>query len=230
MTTITIVTTIRATPERCFDASRDLDLHLDSMADTGERAVAGRTSGLIELGEQVTWEGRHFGIRQRFTSAITAYDRPGIFRIRWCAARFTRSYTITTSSVRGRDAHDGRAGVSVAVGSARRDGRPIADDEIPDANADEAERGRESSPRTRSGLTRLLHFLAQAERTHVGPDFMDVGEALRLRTRFAGVVPAEWKLAAGRPDRVLLFMIHDHSVDGGVFPFIIGHRGSPLHR
>jgi ligand-binding SRPBCC domain-containing protein len=80
MTTITIVTTIRASPERCFDASRDLDLHLESMGHTGERAVAGRTSGLIELGEQVTWEGRHFGIRQRFTSAITAYDRPRHFQ------------------------------------------------------------------------------------------------------------------------------------------------------
>jgi ligand-binding SRPBCC domain-containing protein len=80
MSTITIVTTIRATPERCFDASRDLDLHLESMGHTGERAVAGRTSGLIELGEQVTWEGRHFGIRQRFTSAITAYDRPRHFQ------------------------------------------------------------------------------------------------------------------------------------------------------
>jgi ligand-binding SRPBCC domain-containing protein len=80
MTTITIVTMIRATPERCFDASRDLDLHLESMGHTGERAVAGKTSGLIELGEQVTWEGRHFGIRQRFTSAITAYDRPRHFQ------------------------------------------------------------------------------------------------------------------------------------------------------
>lgn len=80
MTTITIVTTIRASPERCFDASRDLDLHAESMGHTGERAVAGRTSGLIELGEQVTWEGRHFGIRQRFTSAITAYDRPRHFQ------------------------------------------------------------------------------------------------------------------------------------------------------
>jgi ligand-binding SRPBCC domain-containing protein len=80
MTTITIVTQIRATPERCFDASRDLDLHVQSMGHTGERAVAGRTSGLIELSEQVTWEGRHFGIRQRFTSAITAYDRPRYFQ------------------------------------------------------------------------------------------------------------------------------------------------------
>lgn len=80
MAVIRIVTQIRATPERCFDASRDLDLHLESMWHTGERAVAGRTSGLIEMGEQVTWEGRHFGIRQRFTSAITAYDRPRHFQ------------------------------------------------------------------------------------------------------------------------------------------------------
>ena len=80
MPVITILTTVRASPERCFDASRDLDLHLESMGHTGERAVAGKTSGLIELGEQVTWEGRHFGIRQRFTSQITPYDRPRYFQ------------------------------------------------------------------------------------------------------------------------------------------------------
>lgn len=80
MPVITILTTVRATPERCFDANRDLDLHLESMGSTGERAVAGKTSGLIELGEQVTWEGRHFGIRQRFTSRISAYDRPRYFQ------------------------------------------------------------------------------------------------------------------------------------------------------
>jgi len=80
MAEITILTTIRASPERCFDASRDLDLHLESMGHTGERAVAGKTSGLIELGEQVTWEGRHFGVRQRFTSQITKYDRPRHFQ------------------------------------------------------------------------------------------------------------------------------------------------------
>ena len=67
-------------PERCFDAARDLDLHLRTMAHTNERAVAGRTSGLIELGEEVTWRARHFGIVQRFTSRITAFDRPRHFR------------------------------------------------------------------------------------------------------------------------------------------------------
>ena len=80
MPVITIVTGVRASPERCFDASRDLDLHLESMGHTGERAVGGKTSGLIELGEQVTWEGRHFGIRQRFTSRITAFDGPRYFQ------------------------------------------------------------------------------------------------------------------------------------------------------
>jgi len=66
--------------ERCFDAARDLDLHVRSLAHTNERAVAGRTSGLIELGEEVTWRARHFGITQHFTSKITAFDRPRYFQ------------------------------------------------------------------------------------------------------------------------------------------------------
>lgn len=80
MPLIKIETILPASPERCFDASRDLDLHVSSMKDTGERAVEGKTSGLIEMGEQVTWEGRHFGVRQRFTSKITAFDRPKYFQ------------------------------------------------------------------------------------------------------------------------------------------------------
>jgi len=80
MPTITITTLIHAPRERCFDVSRDLDLHVSSMSDSGERAVGGRTTGLIESGEQVTWEPRHFGIRQRFTSQITAFDRPVHFQ------------------------------------------------------------------------------------------------------------------------------------------------------
>jgi ligand-binding SRPBCC domain-containing protein len=80
MPIITIETLLPATPERCFDTARDLDLHVSSMKGTAEKAVAGRTSGLIEMGEQVTWEGRHFGVRQRFTSKITAFDRPAYFQ------------------------------------------------------------------------------------------------------------------------------------------------------
>ena len=65
---------------RCFELSRDIDFHTRTMAHTGERAVAGRVAGLIELGETVTWEARHLGVRQRLTSRITAFDFPRHFR------------------------------------------------------------------------------------------------------------------------------------------------------
>ncbi|HEY7351975.1 MAG TPA: SRPBCC family protein [Terriglobales bacterium] len=42
--------------------------------------MAGVTTGLIGPGEEVTWEATHFGIRQRLTTKITAYDRPFHFR------------------------------------------------------------------------------------------------------------------------------------------------------
>ena len=80
MQTVTVHTLIAAPIEICFDAARDLDLHVQSMQHTNERAVAGRTSGLIELGEEVTWRGRHLGVVQHFTSKITAYDRPRFFQ------------------------------------------------------------------------------------------------------------------------------------------------------
>ena len=80
MQRITIETRIDAPAEVCFDCSRDIDLHVQSMSHTGERAVAGRTSGLIGAGEDVTWEGRHFGVKQRFTSRITVSDRPRHFQ------------------------------------------------------------------------------------------------------------------------------------------------------
>jgi ligand-binding SRPBCC domain-containing protein len=88
MATVRLTTLIAAPVERCFDVARDLDLHVRSMAHTGERAVAGRTSGLIELGESVTWEARHFGVRQRLTSLITAMDRPRHFRDEMTAGAF----------------------------------------------------------------------------------------------------------------------------------------------
>jgi ligand-binding SRPBCC domain-containing protein len=88
MSHIRIVTEIAAPIEHCFDLACDIDFHTRSLAHTGEIAVAGRTSGLIELDETVTWEGRHFGVRQRFTSKITAFDRPTYFRDEMVAGAF----------------------------------------------------------------------------------------------------------------------------------------------
>jgi ligand-binding SRPBCC domain-containing protein len=88
MIEICISTKIAAPIDRCFDLARDIDFHTRSLAATDERAVGGCTSGLIELGETVTWEGRHFGIRQRFTSKITAFDRPYYFQDAMIAGAF----------------------------------------------------------------------------------------------------------------------------------------------
>src|SRR5215210_1729164 len=70
----------------------------------------------------------------------------------------------------------------------------------------------------------LLHLLAKREGAHVSPDFLDVVQALLLRAALADVVPAQGVLTVGRPDRVLLFVIHDHLVDRGVFFFVPTHR------
>src|SRR6267154_2185178 len=80
MPLIQIETSIRSEIEICFDLSRSIDLHKVSMAHTGENAVEGTTCGLIGLGEFVTWEAKHFGIKQKLISKITAYDRPYHFR------------------------------------------------------------------------------------------------------------------------------------------------------
>jgi ligand-binding SRPBCC domain-containing protein len=77
---IRIDTRIDAPAQLCFDAARDIDLHVVSLAHSGESAVAGRTSGLIELGQEVTWRGRHFGVRQHLTSKITAFNSPLYFQ------------------------------------------------------------------------------------------------------------------------------------------------------
>lgn len=71
MPCIKIETTIHAPVQRCFDLSRSIDLHQISTIETKERAIAGKTSGLIGLNETVTWQAKHFGITQKLTSKIT---------------------------------------------------------------------------------------------------------------------------------------------------------------
>ena len=87
---IELATTIHAPLERVFDLARSLDLHAASTAGTGERAVAGKTSGLFGPGDEVTWQARHLGVRQRLTSRMTGYDRPGHFRDSMVRGAFRR--------------------------------------------------------------------------------------------------------------------------------------------
>ena len=67
------------------------------MSDSGERAISGVTSGVMRLGDSVTWGARHFGIPFTMTSVISQYDAPyrfvdeqesGPFRRWWHEHRF----------------------------------------------------------------------------------------------------------------------------------------------
>ena len=87
--------TVFAPSERVFDLARSIDLHVASTVGTDERAIGGVTSGLIGLGEEVTWEARHLGVKQRLTSKITAFDRPRHFHdemVRGAFASFSHDH------------------------------------------------------------------------------------------------------------------------------------------
>lgn len=69
-------TVIKADIRTVFDLSRDIDFHQNSVSETNEKAIAGRTSGLIEEGETVTWRAKHLGIYQTLTTKIVAMNKP----------------------------------------------------------------------------------------------------------------------------------------------------------
>lgn len=76
MPEIRLVTRIQAAREIVFDLARSVEVHLQSTTHTGERVVAGRTSGYFEAGDQVTWEARHLGVWQRLTVKISEVRYP----------------------------------------------------------------------------------------------------------------------------------------------------------
>lgn len=79
MTKIQLITSIDADIETVFNLSRNIDIHLLSTQQTNEKAIAGRTSGLIELNETVTWRGKHFGFYLTHKSIIPEMDFPVYF-------------------------------------------------------------------------------------------------------------------------------------------------------
>jgi ligand-binding SRPBCC domain-containing protein len=111
MPIIMLSTKIHAPIEVCFDLARSIEMHLQSTEATRERAVGGVTHGLLGLNQEVTWEATHFGIRQRLTSRITAFDRPNYFRDSQVCGPFRRfdhdhTFTIEAGAVIMRDVFD----------------------------------------------------------------------------------------------------------------------------
>lgn len=99
--TIHLETHFPAPIDVVFDLARSIDLHADTFAHTGERAVAGCVRGLIGPGEEVTWEATHLGVRQRLTSRITGFERPTFFQdrqVRGAFAWFTHDHHFATAA------------------------------------------------------------------------------------------------------------------------------------
>ena len=79
MPQIEIKTVIEADIKVCFDLARNIDFHQESLRFSNEKAISGKMSGLIGLGEWVSWEAKHLGFVQHLTSKITEFDAPNYF-------------------------------------------------------------------------------------------------------------------------------------------------------
>jgi ligand-binding SRPBCC domain-containing protein len=89
MALILLTTNIAAPADRVFDLARSIDAHMASTSQSGERAVEGRTSGLIEEGETVTWEATHFGVKQRLKVKMIRVERPFVFEDEMVSGAFS---------------------------------------------------------------------------------------------------------------------------------------------
>ncbi len=80
MPIIKLHTEIKSEASICFNLSLSVDLHTLSTTQTKEKAIAGKTTGIMLLNEYVTWEATHFGVRQTLTSKITQLTQNIHFR------------------------------------------------------------------------------------------------------------------------------------------------------
>ena len=77
---IVVRTRVRAPAARCFELARDVGVHCRTSAFVGERVLPpGRTEGLLELGDSIRFEGRHFGVRLQMTAAVVEMVPPHLF-------------------------------------------------------------------------------------------------------------------------------------------------------
>jgi hypothetical protein len=77
------ITLIDAPINRVFDLSRSIEVHLLANVHENEQALAvgGLTTGLVGLGEQVTWRAKHFGLWHDLTSKATVVEPPTYLQV-----------------------------------------------------------------------------------------------------------------------------------------------------
>ena len=76
---IEVVTFVEAAPDVVFDLELDVDVHTASLPGSGETATTSTGRRRLALGDEVTFQARHFGLPWRMTSRITVCERPSRF-------------------------------------------------------------------------------------------------------------------------------------------------------
>lgn len=79
MPIIHLTTFIAAPQARVFDLSRSVDLHKYSMTDYAEKIIKGTVSGLMNLGDEVTWKARHLFKERVLAVKLTELKSPDYF-------------------------------------------------------------------------------------------------------------------------------------------------------
>ncbi|MBW3636570.1 MAG: SRPBCC family protein [Armatimonadetes bacterium] len=79
MPQIVLYIDINAPIQTCFDLARDAAFHVETARESGERIVEGKSRGVFERGDEVTFEGRHLGVRQRLSAKIIEMNAPYSF-------------------------------------------------------------------------------------------------------------------------------------------------------
>jgi ligand-binding SRPBCC domain-containing protein len=76
---IHLTTFIAAPQERVFDLSRSVDVHKASMKRHHEKVVDGTITGLMNLGDMVTWTAKHLFKQRRLKIKVTKLQAPEYF-------------------------------------------------------------------------------------------------------------------------------------------------------
>ena len=79
MPLVQIETFINADIQTCFDLARNVDFYQKSIKNSREIAIDGKTTGLVEVNDFITWEAKHLGFVRHITLKVTEFNNPSLF-------------------------------------------------------------------------------------------------------------------------------------------------------
>ncbi len=79
MPLVQVETQINADLQTCFDLARNIDFYKKSLKNSSEIPIDGKTTGLVEANDFITWEAKHLGFVRHLTLKVTEFDNPNLF-------------------------------------------------------------------------------------------------------------------------------------------------------